>query len=331
MSNEQGSGLARYVLGRLAQAAFVLWAAYTLSFLILWSLPGNIIANITGGQATDLTKEQISKIESTWGLDDPLWLRYLNSLGRALHGDFGISFATQQPVSRLVAQSIPPTVAIAGLGFLFALVFGVGIALAATRARWRWLSGLLLALPPLGVAIPSFWLGLLLIQFFSFAIPIFPSTGNDGFVSAVLPAITLAVPTSALIAQLLASGLQQALAQPYADTARAKGASASRVQLRHAFRNAVLPALTVSGLVVGGLLAGSVVTETVFSRNGIGRVTASAVSAQDVPVVQAVVVFASVVFVLVNLIVDLVYPLLDPRIVTVRRRRLPVTPIPEGV
>jgi peptide/nickel transport system permease protein len=317
-TRERGTG--RYVLGRVGQALFVLWAAYTLSYLILWSLPGNVIGNITGGSATDLSKSQIEQIETSWGLNKPLPLRYVESLGNALHGNFGLSFTSQQPVTQVVLQSVPPTLEIAGLGFAFAVIFGTGIALLATRARWRWLSNLFLALPPLGIAIPSFWLGLLLIQFFSFALPLFPSSGNGGFSSLILPAITLGVPTSALIAQLLASGLQRALDEPYADTARAKGASPGRVQLRHAFRNAVLPALTISGLVVGGLLAGSVVTETVFSRNGLGRVTAAAVSAQDVPVVQGVVVFVSIVFVVVNLIVDLIYPLLDPRIATIRRR-----------
>lgn len=323
-------GLGRYVAGRLLQAVFVLWAAYTLSFFVLWSLPGNVLGNITGGQNTDLSAAQLKAISAQWGLDKPLWERYLQSAGHALRGDFGTSFQSQQPVTPYVLHALPPTLQIAGLGFVFALVIGTGIALAATRTRLRWLSGLLLSLPPLGVAIPSFWLGLLLVQFFSFKIHLFPSTGNGGFLAAVLPAIALGVPTSALIAQLLSTGLQRTLAEPFADTARAKGASPARVQLRHGFRNAVLPALTVSGLIIGGLLAGSVVTETVFSRNGVGRITASAVSAQDVPVVQAVVVFASLVFVVVNLIVDLVYPLLDPRIVTVSRRTPAVRLQPQG-
>jgi peptide/nickel transport system permease protein len=311
-SSPASSGYAHYVAGRLAQAVFVVFAAYTASYLILWSLPGDIIANITGGEATDLAPEQIAEIRADWGLDLPLIVRYFGSLGGALTGDFGRSFTSSRPVTDLIGESLPATVQIASLGFVFAILAGAAVALAATGARSRWLSDLLLALPPLAVAVPAFWLGLLLIQAFSFALPIFPATGNVGFASLVLPGITLGIPTSAVVAQLLAQGLSRALAEPYADTARAKGASPLRVQLRHGLRNAAIPALTVSG---------SVITETVFSRTGLGRLTAQAVAAQDLPVVQGVVVFAAVVFASVNLIVDMVYPALDPRIITAPRRR----------
>lgn len=317
----QLTGYGRYVAGRVGQAVFVVFAAYTASYLILWSLPGDVIANITGGDATDLTAAQIAQIRHQWGLDLPLITRYLGSLGHALTGDFGRSFTSSRPVTGLIAEALPATLQIATLGFLFAVVAGSTVAILATRARSRWLSNLLLGLPPLAVAIPAFWLGLLLIQVFSFTFHLFPATGNFGPQSLVLPAITLGIPTSAMIAQLLAQGLAKALDEPYADTARAKGASPSRVQLRHALRNAAIPALTVSGLVVGALLSGSVVTETVFSRTGLGRLTAEAVSAQDLPVVQGVVVFAAVTFVVVNLLVDLVYPALDPRIITVAPQR----------
>jgi peptide/nickel transport system permease protein len=313
--------VSRYISRRLGQAVFVLAIAYVVSYLVLWALPGDALASITGGQSSDLSAQQLAAIRAEWGLDQPVLVRLGTAALHAATGDFGRSFVSGRPVSELVLESLPATLEIAGLAIVFALAAGTGIALLATRSRSPRLRGLLLSLPPLGVAIPSFWLGLLLIQVFSFQLPIFPATGNDGFVSAVLPAITLAVPTSALVAQLLAQGLERELRQPYADTARAKGASASRVQLRHAFRNAALPALTIAGLLVGNLLAGSVVTETVFGRTGVGRLTADAVAAQDIPVVQGVVVFGALVFVLVNLAVDLLYPLLDPRIVAARPRR----------
>lgn len=313
--------MGRYIARRLGQAVFVLVVAYVVSYLVLWALPGDALASITGGQSSDLSAQQIASIRAEWGLDQPVLVRLGTAALHAVTGDFGRSFVSGRPVTDLIAESLPATFEIAGLGFLIALAAGTGIAVAATRTRSRRLHGVLLSLPPLGVAIPSFWLGLLLIQFFSFQLPIFPATGNDGLISAVLPAITLAVPTSALIAQLLAQGLDRELRQPYTDTARAKGASAARVQLRHAFRNAALPALTIAGLVVGNLLAGSVVTETVFGRTGVGRLTADAVAAQDIPVVQGVVVFGALVFVTVNLAVDLLYPLLDPRIVTARTTR----------
>jgi peptide/nickel transport system permease protein len=172
-----------------------------------------------------------------------------------------------------------------------------------------------LSLPPLGVSLPTFWVGLMLVQLLSFRAQLFPAFGNDGVRSLVLPAVTLAVPTSALLAQVLAKSLATTLDEPYIETAKAKGATPARIHFRHALRNAALPALTVAGLLVGNLVAGSVVVESVFARNGVGRVTVNAVTVQDIPVVQGVVVFGALVFVLVNLAVDLIYPLLDPRIV----------------
>nr|WP_276611978.1 ABC transporter permease [Kineococcus vitellinus] len=209
---------------------------------------------------------------------------------------------------------MPQTALLAAAAFALALVLGVATALASTWARWGWVRSLLLALPPLGVSLPTFWVGLLLIQLLSFRVPVFPALGNEGAASLVLPAVTLAVPVSASIAQVLARGLRTALAEPYVETARAKGASRARVHLRHALRNATIPALTIAGVIVGNLLAGAVVVETVFSRVGIGRLTVSAVNGQDIPLVQGLVLLAAAVFVATNLVVDLLYPVVDPRI-----------------
>jgi peptide/nickel transport system permease protein len=162
--------------------------------------------------------------------------------------------------------------------------------------------------------VPVFWVGLLLLQLFSFRLRWFPSIGDTGLAGLVLPAITLAVPTSAYIAQLLSRSLRLTLARPYIDQVRAKGASERRVQFAHALRNGVLPTLTMVGVLVGNLLAGTVVTETVFSRTGVGRLVVQAVGDRDIPVVQVVVVFAALVFVVTSLVVDLLYPLVDRRI-----------------
>lgn len=307
--------LARYVVSRLAQAVLVLWAAYTLSFLVLYALPSDPVALLAGGDATDISPAQLDDLRQRYGLDQPLWAQYLLHLRGILSGDLGTSISTGRPVTAVIGEAIPPTAQLAGLALVVAVLLGAGIAIAATFTRSRRLSAFLLGLPPLGVAVPSFWLGLVLIQWLSFQIPLFPAMGDKGFVSLVLPAITLAIPTSAAIAQLLSKSLATTLGEPYIDTAWAKGATRVRVHLAHALRSAALPALTVTGLVVGQLLSGTVVTETVFSRPGIGRVTAQAVQQQDVPVVQGIVLFAAAVFVLTTLAVDLVYPLLDPRIV----------------
>jgi len=320
--------VSRYLSRRLLLAAGVLWAAYTVTFVVLYALPGDPVSIMYGGESSDVTPEQLDALRAQYGLDQPLPVQYVTQLGHALRGDLGSSVVNGQPVTTLIADALPPTAQIAGLALVLAVIVGGGLAVVATATRSRRLSGFLLSLPPLGVAVPSFWFGLTLVQWFSFQIPLFPALGNQGFASAVLPAVTLALPTSALIAQMLSRSLLHTLREPYVDTALAKGASRTRVHLRHALRNAALPALTVTGLVIGGLLSGAVVTETVFSRAGLGRLTATSVSAQDIPVVQGVVLVAATVYVLVNLLIDIVYPLLDPRIVTGARRRAAPPPPP---
>ncbi len=315
--------IVRYVASRLGQALIVLWAAYTVSFVVLYALPSDPVALLAGGDASDITPEQLDALTAQYGLDQPIVVQYLLRLGGVLTGDFGTSIASGRPVAQVIGEAIPPTLQLAGLGFALAVLTGAGLAVLATYVRSRALSSFLLGLPPLGVAIPSFWFGLMLIQWFSFQLPLFPAMGDKSVASLVLPSITLALPTGAMIAQLLSRSLATSLGEPYIDTARAKGADRRRVHLRHALRNAALPAITMTGLIIGQLLSGTVVTETVFSRPGIGRVTASAVQQQDIPVVQGIVLFAAAAFVLANLTVDLVYPFLDPRIqlTTARRRR----------
>jgi peptide/nickel transport system permease protein len=318
----------RYLARRVGQAVLVLWAAYTVSFLVLYALPGDAVDARFGGDASDVTPEQLQQLRIEYGLDKALPLQYLSQLGRAVTGDLGTSFDNGRPVTALIAESLPATAAVAGLALLLGVLGGAALALLAAGSSSRW-SRLPLNLPPLGVAVPSFLFGLLLLEVFSFRLHWFPAIGNEGIRSVILPAITLAIPTGAVVAQLLAKSLQQSMSEPYADTARAKGAGERRVLLRHALRNGVIPALTVAGVLVGQLLAGTVITETVFSRTGLGRLTATAVSGQDIPVVQGLVIFGALVFVVVNLVVDLIYPLLDRRIVhTAQRSPAPAEVLP---
>lgn len=309
----------RYVARRVGQGVLVLWAAYTISFLVLYLLPGDAAALFAGGADQEaVDPELVARLRAELGLDRPLWEQYVVALGRALTGDFGTSTQTGRPAAALLAEALPPTLALTGFAFVLAVVGGAGLAIAASLTRRRWLRTLLLSLPPIGVSVPVFWIGLLLLQAFSFQLRLFPAMGDDGFVSLVLPALTVAIPSGAFVAQLLSRSLRSTLAQPYVEVVRAKGASEARVQLGHALRNAAVPTLTMIGVLVGGLLSGAVVTETVFSRLGIGRLVVTAVNNRDVPVVQIVVVFAAVVFVVANLLVDLVSPLIDRRITLAR-------------
>jgi peptide/nickel transport system permease protein len=317
-----GGGYGRYLLRRAVQGVFVLWAAFTLSFVVLYLMPSDpvsIMLNATG-DGVGVDPAAVAALRAEPHLDSPLPVQYLFALGGAARGDFGTSIPTGEPVSRLIAEALPPTAALTALAFTLAVLLGGGLALLATYTRWRPLRQLLLSLPPLGVSVPTFWIGLVLLQVFSFRAQLFPATGNAGFSALVLPALTLAVPTGAVFAQVLAKNLLATWRSPFVETARAKGLGRAHIQLRHALRNGSIPVLTIIGIAVGQMLAGAVVVETVFSRNGIGRLTEQSVAAQDIPVIQGLVVLSALVFVLVNLVVDAIYPLVDPRIGRLQHR-----------
>lgn len=312
--------MARYLAGRVLQAVFVLWAAFTATFVILFLLPADpALLMLSTEGATSIDPAQVAALRAEHGLDRPVLVQYGDALVRALHGDFGISLYSSTPVVQEITTALPETLKLAGLALVIAVLLGATIATLATFTRWRWLGQALLALPPLGVAIPGFWVGLLLLQLLSFRLGLFPASGNGGLDTLVLPAVTLAIPTSAVVAQVLSKSLAESWRQPYVATAAAKGVSRLRIHFVHVLRNATLPALTIVGMVVGNMFSGAVVTETIFSRAGVGKLTQKAVEVQDIPMVQGLVVLSAAVFVLVSLAVDLVYPILDPRI----RRRPP--------
>ncbi|MYS81852.1 ABC transporter permease [Embleya scabrispora] len=304
----------RYLVRRLLQAVVVLWAAFTVSFIVLFLLPGDSLSIKLGGLEGTATREQIDAVRGANGLDDPIHVQYAHALGDALTGDLGTSAQTGAPVAGTIVDALPQTLQLTGVAMVLAVLGGGGVALAATFTRLRALRQVLLSLPAIGISMPGFWVGLLLVQVVSFQWGLLPAMGNEGWESVVLPALTLALPAGAMVAQVLAKSMTTALAEPYVETARAKGAGRVRIHLRHALRNASLPALTLAAVVSGNVLVESVVVETVFSRAGIGRLTAAAVDNQDVAMVQGVVLLAALVFVLVALVVDLLYPVLDPRV-----------------
>ncbi|WP_024799320.1 ABC transporter permease [Nocardia sp. BMG51109] len=307
--------MTRYVFLRVVQAVFVLWAAFTISFAVLYLLPSDPVQlAIDANPGTPLDPAAIAETKARYGLDRPLLEQYWTALTHAVQGDLGRSLATGQTVTGAFGEALPSTLALAGLSLVLAVVFGGALAVAAAYTQRPWLRSLLTSVPPVGAAMPTFWVGLLLLQLFSFRLRLVPAFGGAGLNGTILPAVTLAVPVGAVIAQVLYSGLSATWRQPFIDVAFAKGASRWWVQRRHVLRAAVGPALTVAGVWVGVVLAGSVVVETVFARAGVGRLTQTAVQAQDVPIVQGVVVFTALAFVLVNLVVDLMYPLLDPRV-----------------
>ena len=304
----------RYLLGRIAQAALVLWAAFTASFILLQLLPGDAVLIKFLNPELGLGPQEIADIRAAYGADQPVWQQYLHTLGQFLTGHFGYSLQAGVPVSQGLATSLPPTLRLAGLGFSTAALLAIALAAAASLAPLAWLRNALQALPSVFVSVPVFWLGIMLIQVLSFRLGWIPVINPGPWEGLVLPTLTLAVPISAPLAQILLRNIDTVLAQPFVAVARAKGASRAWVLLHHVARNALLPALTIAGVLFGELLAGAVVTEAVFGLNGLGTLTQQAVGNQDTAVLQAVVMVSAAAFVTINLIVDLLYPWLDPRL-----------------
>lgn len=301
---------------RLGQSLAVLAGVYTATFALLFVLSGDPLTLMISRNATSvtLTPAEIAAERADLGLDQALWQQYLSPLWNALHGDLGTSFVSKQPVTDLIGHAIGPTLALGLAGLVLGTTVGLLIGALATLPRQQRLRELVMAIPPLGISIPAFAVGMVVINLFAFDLKLLPSSGSDGFDSLVLPAATLALPIAATVAQVFERSLRTELAQPYAEMAYAKGASRTRVIVRHALRNAAAPTVTAVGLTAGNLLGGAVVVETVFARDGLGRLLVNAVTDLDISVVQAIVMLSAVAFLTINLLVDLLYPLLDPRI-----------------
>ncbi|UTY46086.1 ABC transporter permease [Sinorhizobium fredii] len=306
----------RYLLGRVGQALLVLWAAFTVSFVLLQAMPGDAILIKFQNPDLGLTAQQIAEIRASYGAEGPLWLQYIHSIGNFLTGNFGYSVQAGVPVSASLAAHLPVTLKLAMLGFLLASIFAVAIAFLSSLAPFAWLRSAIQSIPSLFISVPTFWLGIMLIQIFSFRLKLVPVINPDPWQEFILPVITLAVPISAPLAQVLVRNIDEVLTRPFVAVARAKGATRNRVLWRHVAKNALLPTLTIAGVLFGELIAGAVVTETVFGLNGIGGLTERAVGSQDAAVLQAIVVLSAAAFVIINLIVDLVFPILDPRLRT---------------
>ncbi|MGW3470763.1 ABC transporter permease [Saccharopolyspora sp. NPDC000995] len=305
----------RYVALKVGRAAFVVWAAFTLTFVLLFVLPANPVDLLFDPtELNSVPPEVRAQVADSYGFNEPVLLQYLGRLGHALRGDFGTSVQSGQSVSAVVLDVLPHTLVLAVGALLLALVIAFVIALVATSTRHRWLRNLVDSLPTATVSVPVFLSGILLLQIFSFWLGWFPSFGDQGWRSLVLPLITLAIPVSGPIAQLLVRCFAAEFRSGYVTTSWAKGATRNRVIVGDVFRNASLPALTIAAVTFGNLVAGSVITETVFARKGLGRMTQTAINTLDLPLVQGIVVFVAATFALINLVVDLIYPLLDPRL-----------------
>jgi peptide/nickel transport system permease protein len=307
--------MVRYGVAKFGRAIFVVWAAYTLSFILLYLAPGKAIDSLFDPQSfASISAQTKAKVAAEYGLNKPITVQYVDRLWSALHGHFGTSIQNGKPVWQAIGQVFPPTLLLAGLALVLALAVSFAIAFVSANTRHGWLASFVETLPSATVAFPVFLIGLLAIQVFSFDLHWFPPLGDGGLSSLVMPAIVLAIPVAGPISQLLVNSFQRELGAPYVTTSLAKGATRSWVVSRDVFRNASLPALTIAGITFGNILAGAVITETIFSRTGLGRLTQTAVSEKDIPIVQGIVVLTALLYAITNLVVDFIYPILDPRL-----------------
>jgi peptide/nickel transport system permease protein len=308
--------MAKYIISRIGQALLVLWAAFTISFVLLQAMPGDAVLIKFQNPEYGLSPDQIAEIRTAYAADGSVLTQYLHTFGNFLTGDFGYSLQAGVAVSAQLTTNLPPTIRLAGLAFIVASLLAAIIAVLSSLVGFGRLRALIQSLPSLFVSVPTFWLGIMLIQIFSFRLRLVPVINPGPWEGLILPILTIAIPISAPMTQILLRNIDDVSTRPFVAVARAKGASYSWVLWRHVAKNAFLPVLTVAGVLFGELLAGAVVTETVFGLNGIGSLAEQAVNFQDVAVLQAIVVISATAFVAINLAVDLLYPVLDPRLRT---------------
>lgn len=299
-------------LRRIGVILAVLWGAATITFIAVKAIPGDPVSVLTGGENVVDAAEREALIRQ-FGLDQPLPVQYARYIGQAMLGDFGQSYQYRQPVIEVVGEAAGPTLQLAGTAMVLALVLAF-INAQATAGRRQGLRSALSGLELAVLSTPVYWIGLLLLTVFSFQLGWFPIIGGEGFRALILPAIALSLPLAALLSQVLRDGMEEALSQPFALTVRTRGVSETALRLRHALRHAALAVSTLTGTLFAGVLSGSILTETVFGRAGIGQITLQAIKTRDMPLLLGLVMLSALVSVLINLLVDALYLLIDPRL-----------------
>jgi ABC-type dipeptide/oligopeptide/nickel transport system permease component len=303
--------MTRYIIRRLALSLVVLIGVSILVFGLIHLAPGDPARLMLYDTAPE---EEVQAMRKTLGLDQPLYLQYWLFLSKALRGDLGRSLYYKEPALRIILEHMPATAELTFAALLVSLAVAVPMGIVSAVRRdtvWDY-AGMLLA--TIGQATPVFWLGLMFILLFSVQWTVLPSSGRGGIDNLLMPAVTLGAPLMALVTRLVRSGMLDILGEDYIRTARAKGLPNPAVVYRHALRNMLIPLITVVGLQLGALLGGAVITETIFAWPGVGRLVVTAITARDYPLVQAATLLVSVYFVGINLLLDVLYVYIDPRI-----------------
>jgi ABC-type dipeptide/oligopeptide/nickel transport system permease component len=302
------------VLRRVAIGVPVVIGVSAVIFLVLRVLPGDPVQAIT--QGTPTTPRERHNLIVEFGLNKPVLSQYLTYLGQAIRGDFGVSFQTRQQVITEIGQQWLPTAELAIAAMLMTIVTGVGLGVVSALLRDTWIDDAIRALSLLGASMPIIVSGPLLILLFSFTLRLFPANGSGTLAELVLPAAAIALATSGVIIRLVRSTMLEVMSQDFVTALRAKGVSEARIWIRHILRNALVPAVTLLGVQLGGLLSGAVVAETVFGRQGLGSLLVTGILNKDYPMVQAIVLIVATAYVAVNIVVDVSYAYLDPRVRT---------------
>lgn len=300
----------RILGGRLLQALPALWVAVTLIWLLVFIIPGSPAHTILGPSATP---EQIEGLTARWGLDRPLLERYALYMGRLARGDLDISYLRQRPVAEILAERLPRSLLLGGAAMALALPAGILLGVANARGRRPW-STLLGGLSLAAISLPSFWIGYLLIMLVAVRLDLLPVSGYGSASHLILPAVTLAIYPAGLVARVTRTALGQQMESHHVAAARARGLERRSIVWRHAFRSALAPIVTVSGLLTATVIGGAIATETIFGWPGVGSVLYDAARARDVMLVEGGVILLTVLFVTVNLVVDMTYALIDPRL-----------------
>jgi len=301
----------KYIGRRLLMLIPVLLGVTFIVFSIMYMTPGDPAQLILGESAPP---EAVAELRADMGLDDPFIVQYGRFVKNAVQGDFGKSYTTKRDVFSEIFARFPNTLKLAGVGVALAIAIGIPVGIISATRQYSVLDNVSMIGALLGVSMPNFWLGLMLILFFSVNLGVLPSSGSGTFLHIILPAITLGTGSAAIITRMTRSSMLEVIRQDFIRTARAKGVAEKKVINKHALKNALIPVITVIGLQFGYLLGGAVLTETVFSWPGVGRLLVEAIRAKDTPTVLASVVFMATTFSFVNLLVDVLYAYVDPRI-----------------
>lgn len=300
-----------YIVKRLFTTLLTLFGVSVIVFLMIHLIPGDPILNILGEFATE---EAINRLKSDLGLDKSLLAQYFSFVGGIFQGDFGTSYLTNISVLDEITNRLPVTFQLAVYGLLIGSITGIFLGIVAAVKQNTIFDQLAMLIALVGISAPGFWIALFLIFTFSYLIPIFPISGYDGFFSLVLPSITLGLGTAGNIARMTRSSMLEVIKQDYMRTAESKGVNVFQLVVGHGLQNALIPVITLIGIQFGSLLAGAVITETVFALPGIGSLAIEAIATRDMPTVQGLVLFMAFMFIIVNLFVDIIYSVVDPRI-----------------